>query len=199
MAIDLPTRPALRTGKPRLLDWGGRLIPILGGPVQTIMRLGTRFSLEFTLPPMASEPDARIWVAALVQGKLLGVRTRFLQDGFTPGATGSPVVDGSGQTGMTLAIRNAQRTYRFRAGQFVSLVHGGRRYLHMVTAKVDVGEDGKATLPIVPMLRVITTDGDALEVAKPMIEGSLIGDEVSWDVMTEPMTDLGSIRIDEDA
>lgn len=198
MPIDLPASPALRTAKIRLLDWGGRLIPILGGPVQNIMRLGTRFSLEFTVPPMLSEPSGRLWAGALVQAKLQGVRTRFLQDGFSTGAPGSPVVDGSGQTGMTLNIRGGQAGYRFRQYQFVSLVHAGRRYLHMVTARVDIGSDGKASLPIAPMLRVITSDGDAVEVAKPMIEGTLAGDEVSWDVMTEPMTDVGAIRIDED-
>lgn len=198
MPIDLPTYPALRTAKIRLLDWGGRLVPILGGPVQTIMRLGTRFSLEFTVPPMPSEPNGRLWGGALVQAKLQGVRTRFLQDGFTTGAPGSPVVDGSGQTGMVLNIKSGQPGYRFRQYQFISLVHGGRRYLHMVTARVDIGADGKASLPIAPMLRVITTNGDAVEVAKPMIEGTLTGDEVGWNVMTEPMTDVGSIRIDED-
>ena len=198
MPITLPSSPGLRTAKPRLIDWGGRLTPILGGPVQSPMRLGTRFSLEFTLPPMPSDPDGRMWAARLAQAKLSGVVAPFIQDGFTPGSPGAPVADGANQSGMALAIRGGLSGYRFREGQFFSLVHAGRRYLHMVTARVDVGSDGKATLPILPMLRVLTSDADVLEVAKPQIQGSLIGDELAWDVMTEPFTDVGAIRIDED-
>lgn len=198
MPITLPSSPGLRTAKPRLLDWGGRLVPILGGPVQSPIRLGTRFSLEFTLPPMPSDPDGRLWAARLAQAKLSGVIAPFIQDGFTPGSPGTPMIDGAGQSGMSIAIRGGQPGYRFREGQFFSLVHGGRRYLHMVTGRVDVASDGRAILPILPMLRVLTSDGDTLEVATPKIQGSLVGDELAWDVMTEPFTDVGAIRIDED-
>jgi len=175
------------------------LTPILGGPVQTLLRLGSRFSLEFQLPKMRSEPDGRTWASALVQAKLAGAIVPFLQDGFVPGSPGSPVVNGAGQSGTSLAIRGAQPNYRFRDGQFWSLVHGGRRYLHMTVGSPAVASDGTATITFVPMLRVSPSDGAAIEVAIPKIQGSLIGEEIGWDVQTEPWTDLGSIRIDEDA
>lgn len=198
-AILLPSKPGIRAGKPRLIDWGGRLVPILGGPVQNLFRLGTRFSLEFQLPPMPSEPTGRRWAADLIMAKHSGAIMPFIQDQFNVGAPGLPVVDGAGQTGMTLEMRSVTPGYAFRYGQFFSLIHGGKRYLHMVAAQAIVGSDGKVAVPIFPMLRVIPADGAVLEVGQPKIEGSLLGNEVAWDIMTEPMVDLGTIRIDEDA
>ena len=199
MSIELPRKPGVRRATPRLLDFGGRLIPILGGPVQNLQRLGTRFSFEFELPPVRSEPFGREWVGKLAQAKLGGAIMPFLQDGFSPGAPGALVVDGAGQSGSLLAVRGGTRGYGFRFGQFVSLIHDGRRYLHMVTAPTRLDADGKATLPILPMLRVIPDDADQVEVALPKIEGSLVADDLPWDVTDEPFVELGRIRIDEDA
>ena len=195
----LPESPAIRGAKPRLIDWGGKLIPILGGPSQTLLRLGTRFAFEFQLPQMPSEPTGRRWAASLMMAKLDGAIMPFLQDGFDVGAPGLPTVDGAGQSGSVLIIENVTAHYAFRFGQFFSLVHGGRRYLHMVAAQVIVGADGKASVPILPMLRVIPSDGDAVEVGRPKIQGSLVGNELAWDIGLEPYVDLGAIRIDEDA
>lgn len=198
MPIDLPGTPGLKTARVRLLDWGGRLVPIIGGEVQDLQRLGTRFSMEFALPPMPSEPEGRIWSGALMQAKLSGgARIAFLQDGFSTGSPGSPAVNGSEVTGTTIPLRGAQPGYTFRYRQFVNLIHGGKRYLHFATAVTQVAEDGTCNLPVLPMLRVIADDGDAIEVARPTIEGSLSGNELAWDIRTEPFTELGTIRIDE--
>jgi hypothetical protein len=199
-AIALPEKPSLRGGRPKFLDWGGRLVPILGGPVQPILRLGSRFAMDFTLPRMPSEPYGRTWAASLIQGKLQGVIVSFLQDGFSTGHPGTPVVNGSGQTGTSLAIHGVYPGYRFRYGQFFNVYHAGRYYLHMITDQlVIVGPDGTATLNFLPMLRIIASDADPVIVAVPKIQGSLVGDETAWDVGLEPFTDLGTIKIEEDA
>ncbi len=83
-------------------------------------------------------------------------------------------------------------------GQAFSLVHAGRRYLHFVAAETIVGADGLMTVPIFPMLRVIPDDGDVCEFARPMIQGSLSGNQVKWSRQTAPWTDLGTITITED-
>lgn len=197
--VDLPRFPGLRGARPRFLDWGGRLEPILGSEVQTLLQPGSRFSFEFTVPSMPSEPHGRRWIAALVTGKLAGVRARFVQDGFAVGAPGHVVADGGGQSGSLLAVRGASPHYAFRAGQFFTLDHNGRGYLHMIAAQAIAGADGTAVLAIAPMLRVKPADGAVCNFGAPTIEGSLMGPEVGWDLLTEPRTEIGAIRIDEDA
>jgi len=199
LAIELPTRPGIRRATPRLLDWGGRLVPILGGEVQTLRRLGTRFSLEFELPPVRNEPYGREWAGKLAQAKLEGAIARWVQDGFVPGAAGAVVVDGADQTGSTLSVTGGTPGYPVRYGQFFSLVHDARRYLHMVTTPVRLDADGAADLGILPMLRVIPDDGDTIEMGLPKIQGSLVMDELPWDVTEDPYLDFGRLRIDEDA
>ena len=195
--ILLPSFPGLKTDSPSMLDWGGALTPQNGGAVQTLMRLGTRHALDFIIPSMRTEPHGRIWSAQLRMAKLFGALLPFGQDGFKVGAPGSPVVAGAGQSGMALSVRGFQPGYAVRVGQAFSLVHGGRRYLHFI-AEQGLTLDGALTLSIFPMLRVIPADGDVLEFAKPMIQGSLSGQSVKWTRQTAPWTDLGTITVTED-
>ncbi|HWU03176.1 MAG TPA: hypothetical protein VN222_10590 [Novosphingobium sp.] len=196
--VILPAKGGVKTDKPRLIDYGGQLKPFMGGPVQTLIRLGTRWALDITMPIMRTEPAGRQWSAALCSGKLFGVLTRFRQDGLAIGLPGSPVVDDAGQTGMVLAMRGFRPGYTVRVGQFFSIATNGRRYLYMARAAAIAGTDGKMSLPILPMLRVSPADGDSCEFAAPRIQGSLSGNEVSWTRMTAPYCDFGTITITED-
>ena len=196
--ILLPSTPALKTDTPTMLDWGGALTPPNGGPTQNLMRLGTRHSLDFTLPLMPTEPDGRIWAAKLRLAKLYGALLPFGQDGLNIGAPGAPLVDGGGQAGTILVLRGFRPWYVVRIGRAFSLVHEGRRYLHFAADQGFAGADGSLTLDIFPMLRVIPDDADVCEFGKPMIQGSLTGNKVAYDRLTEPWTDLGKITITED-
>ena len=195
--ILLPSKPGLKTDSPTMLDWGGALTATNGGATQTLMRLGTRHSLDFTLPVMPTEPLGRIWAAKLRLAKLFGALLPFGQDGFSIGVPGSPVIAGAGQSGMMLAVRGFQPGYAVRLGQAFSLVHQGRRYLHWA-AEQGISLDGSLELSIFPMLRVIPADGDVLEFAKPMIQGSLSGQQLKWTRQTAPWSDFGTITITED-
>lgn len=195
--ILLPSTPALKTDSPTMLDWGGPLTAVNGGATQTLLRLGTRHALDFTIPMMPTEPLGRIWAGKLRLAKLFGALLPFDQDGFKIGSPGSPVVAGGGQAGMVLSMRGFQPGYGVRFDQAFSLIHAGRRYLHF-TADAAIAVDGTLTLPIFPMLRVIPADGDVLEFAKPMIQGSLAGQQVKWSRQTAPWSDFGSITITED-
>jgi hypothetical protein len=196
--ILLPSTPALKTDNPAMLDWGGALTPQNGGAVQTLMRLGTRHSLEFVLPPMLTEPDGRIWSAKLRLAKLYGALLPFGQDGFDPVAPGAPVVYGAGQAGSVMLLRGFTPNYCARLGQAFSLVHNGRRYLHFAADLAFASGNGDMEVPIFPMLRVIPADGATCEFGKPMIQGSLSGQSVKWSRQTAPWTDLGTITITED-
>jgi hypothetical protein len=177
-----------RTAKPRYLDYGGELVPALGGPIQRINRLGNRFALQVHLKTVPEEPDGRIIAQMLRLAKQQGAMFRWPQPGLQIGAPGSPVVDGAVSGGTSLPIRGATPHYAIRFGQAVSIIHGGRRYLATATAPTIVGADGRATVPIDPMLRTALSDGDTVEIAKPMIEGLLDSGDLEWEIMGSPFS-----------
>lgn len=197
-AISFPDKPGLKGGSPALLDWGGALTPALGGPTQTLLRLGTRFTADYQVPKMWAQPWGRLWVSRLLQAKLAGGMLPIFQDGFDVGAPGAPVVDGASQSGSSIALRGLTPHYASREGQFFNLIHGDRRYLHMVTGQVIADSAGKVTLPILPMLRIIPGDGDACDFARPMLQGSISGNQAKWTVNIEQTVDIGTITLTED-
>lgn len=197
--ILLPRKRGVKTDKIHMRDFGGQLTPFMGGPTQTIMRLGTRWSIDVTIPIMRAEPDGRQWAAKLAMGKIYGVAMYFRQDGLRIGMPGTEVaVDGAGQTGFALAMRGFRPGYAIRLGQAFSIVTSNQRYLYFAGASAVAGSDGKVNLPIYPMLRVSPVDGDICEWAAPIIQGSLSGNEVAWTRMTAPFHDFGTITIAED-
>ncbi|MBW6524417.1 hypothetical protein KZ810_12990 [Sphingomonas sp. RHCKR47] len=182
MTIYLPPSPLPRSASPSPIVFGGWQTPPTGGIETWLGFMGSRLSMAIETPNLMPEPDGRLWTAALLDAWLTGetVACRFPQPGFHVGAPGKVVVDGAGQAGMVLNIRGATPRYSFRRRQFFSLLHGGRRYLHYVREPVMVGANGRASVPIGPMLRVEPADGDKCEVSVPMIEGKLSGDASGW-------------------
>jgi hypothetical protein len=197
--IALPTRPGVKADKPRMVDYGGPLKPILGGPVQNLFRLGTRHSIDITPANMLAEPHGRIWSSRLRRAKLFGAIMVFVQDGFTVGLPGAPVVDGAGQAGSTLALRGFRPGYVVREGQAFSLVYAGRRYLHFACSIMVADSTGRMALPIFPMLRVFPDDACTCEFEAPKIEGAISGNEVAWDRPVGNYYTFGAITITEDA
>ncbi len=182
MSVALPTSPGPAATTPGYLDVGGVLRPILGGAHQKLNRLGDRFMIDVQMPPMPSAGIAMGWVADLVRASREGALFQWPQLGFDPGTPGAPLVNGGGQAGMTLSLKGMTPGYGVVKGQFLSIIVGGRRYLEMVTADATVGVHGTVTLAIAPMLRVSPPDNAPCEIAEPMIEGFLDGDERRWTV-----------------
>ncbi|WP_294358471.1 hypothetical protein [uncultured Sphingomonas sp.] len=182
MTIYLPPSPLPRSASPSPVVFGGWQTPPTGGVETWLGFMGSRLSMAIETPNLLPEPDGRLWTAALLDAWLTGetVACRFPQPGFVIGSPGQIVVDGAGQAGMVLKVRGATPNYGFRRRQFFSLVHGGRRYLHYVRENAGVGADGRATVPIGPMLRVEPSDGDTCEFGVPIIEGKLSGDASGW-------------------
>lgn len=189
--IDLPSHPAPAAAQPALIDFGGFLSPALGGPIQRIERMGNRFRISVTMPPMPSAKLGRSWVRALIQGKQEGARMAFPMMGFEPGFPGNVLVNGASQSGRTLVVDGTTPNYVFREGQFFSIVTNGKHHLHMVTAEVIANASGQATLPIEPMLRVPPANNDVCHFANPMIEGFIIGDEQAWSMGLGNFISLG--------
>ncbi|WCT78873.1 hypothetical protein [Novosphingobium humi] len=195
--IMLPRDRGVKVDKVHFVDFGGQLKPFMGGPVQDIMRLGSRWALEITIPLQETEPYGRIWSSRLVQAKIFGALVAFRQDGLDIGNPGMPVVDGAGQTGFAINLRGLTPGYVIREGQAVPLVASGRRYLYFAGADVTVGSTGRAAVPIYPMIRRSPANGDICEMTDPIIQGSINGNELAWTRLTAPYHDFGTITIAE--
>lgn len=183
MSILLPTSPGPRSAVPSYLDWGGVIASPLGGADQKLNRLGDRFALDVTMPPLTVPNEAAAWVAALIQGQKDGVLFEWPQ-GIDIDGTGDGTVDGADQAGTSLDIEGIAAGRKFLRGQFFSVVHAGRRYLHIVTAAAVASVGGKATLSVEPMLRVSYADGALVEIDTPKIEGYLEGNSRDWSLDT---------------
>lgn len=184
--IDL-TPLAPYSHSPRLLDFGGFLAPSTGASVLRVDRMGNRHAVDYVLPPMMMEPrdpralSGRIWVSRLKRAKTEGAFMRFPQVDFRPSPVGVPVVAVRTVGGRSLPIAGGQPGGLVREGQWLSVIHEGRRYLHSVDAEISFAEDGTATLSVTPMLRAPFDVGDAVEIAQPRIEGIIL-DDFAWSV-----------------
>lgn len=188
-SIALPTSPGPAGFRFSVLDFGGEITPSLGGPVQRINRLGNRYQLEVTLPAMRSRDDAMIWSTRVERAKQNGVLYPVPLDGFDPGEPGSPVISSAVGGGMSVPVSGLVPGYGFVEGQWLSIVHAGRRYLHRAALPMVANEYGTGTLTLASMLRVPLSAGDVIEVAAPKIEG-MITSAVGWEALLEPYTKL---------
>ncbi len=186
---DLPDYPSPNGADIGLLDFGSLLTPALGGPVQRVNRLGSRFRISVSMPPMTTK-TARAWIARLVMAKTEGARMPLPLLDFNPGAPGTPLITGAGQAGTTLNIDGATPGYAFREGQMFSILTGGKHHLYMLAAETIVGALGTAALPLTTALRRQHADNDPLHVTQPMIEGFVGGDEFMWNLSLERLISL---------
>jgi len=183
--IDLPDWAVPNGADVWLQDFGGFLQPGLGGLVQRIDRMGNRFGISLTFPPMPSKDKGRILVSRLIRGKTEGVRIEYPLLGFKPGAPGAVLVNGGLQSGRVLIVDGASANYAFREGQPFSIEQAGQHYLHFVDAEVIASATGQATLSISPMLRVQPSDNAACHFAKPQVEGYMMGEDWRWQMSLE--------------
>ncbi len=176
MAIELPQPRGPQVAVPKLLDWGSDQKAPMGGGYQRLNRLGNRFALEITYPRLKPEPDGRILIARLRRAKTEGALFPFPQPGLDIGNPGNPVVNGANQAGTMLVLRGFTGGYVLREGQYFSIIHGGRRYLHNAAGDFTASAGGIMTITLDPMLRMDSLqDGAVVEVAKPYIEGIVSG------------------------
>jgi len=181
MAITLPITPSPRSITPRLVSRRRDLEPTFNGPTSRIRRIGSRWSIDFELPPMGYV-DAMAWVAALTSAEADTVMLKVPQPDFDVGAPGSPLVNGGSQLGATLDLDGFHPGYIARAGQWFNLTVSSRTYLYQVATTQVAVLDAMANMAISPMIRRSPADNAAVEFANPMIEGFLSGRETGWTV-----------------
>ena len=196
MSIDLSGLP-IASAVPSLIEFGGVLTPSLGGPSQHVDRLGNRWAMQYQTAPMALEPDGRRWAAKLTLAKRQGALLKVSPPNFDPIGPGSPTVAATTLSGRSVPIAGMTRNHPIRSGQWMSIVHGARRYLDMIVADTASAPDGTAMLTIANLLRVPLAVGDLVELGRPMIEGN-IGGVFSWPWQNNRLT-VFAFTIEEDA
>ena len=174
MSIDLTGIP-IRMMQPAALRFGGVITPGTGGPTQRVDRIGSRWAFGFETSAMRIEPDGRRWGTLLDRADRDGVLIAIEQPDFDPGAPGRPTVTSNTASGRSVPITGATPNYAVRPGQWVSFVHGGRRYLDKVAEQVVLNSSGAGMLVLLNLIRTPLTAGDVVELGRPMIEGSLEG------------------------
>jgi hypothetical protein len=175
----LPASPGPASVTPAYLGVDIDQTSPLNGVTQRVSRPGGRFALQVSMPPMVGDV-ARDWLGALLLAQTSTALLAFPQPDFTA-AGGVAAVNGGGQTGSTLnlTLTPDQAGATLRRGQFVSILASFKRYLHVVTA--DTAAVGQAlALPIFPMLRVSPSNGEAVNLSLPIIEGLLEGNRREW-------------------
>ena len=184
--IALPDWAVPNSAEPFLRDFGAVLTPFLGGPEQRINRLGTRFGLRVTLPPMPTRDKALTIQSRLLRAREDRLRMEWPQPDFDAGSPGAPLVSAAVASGTALPLKGMTGGYALKEGQMLAIVHGGRRYMHMIAADVTVAGGGTASASIWPMLRTPLSNNDVVEIASPNIEGLVSpGDELSWQISVD--------------
>lgn len=186
--INLPDTPAPNGCEVSVIDFGGYLTPPLGGTVQRLNRPGNRFAIKVDMPPMYKD-IGRPFISALIKAKRAGLRMKFPLQDFDPGDPGTPVVNGTGQLGITLNIRGLG-VYKVEEGQFFSIEQGGQHFLYMFTQTKTSEVGGTLSVEIEPPLRKATVDGAALHIEQPMIEGYVLGQEWAWQLALDNLDRL---------
>lgn len=193
--IEFPDNIAPNGATPTLIDYGGVLRSALGGATQKIDRLGSRFRVDLTYPPM-TEIDGRIFVSRLIRAKREGLRVEYPLLSVNQGLPGAPKVNGAGQAGFTLAADGFTPGYVGKEGYWLSIERAGQHYLHNVITDFTANGSGVATLNIFPALRIPFLDNDPINLAKPKIEGIVDGDEIGWQLSLAHLIEF-SVTIEE--
>lgn len=136
---------------------------------QVQLNSGQMWTAQLSFPPLDSS-DAPVLEAFLTSLRgsygtfLLGDPRRETPRG---AASGTPVVDGAGQTGDTLNIRGmtAGVTGIFKAGDYIQLGSFASARLYMVLQDADSDGSGDVTVTIWPNLRSSPADGATVTVS----------------------------------
>jgi len=179
--IDL-TALEIQSASPSLMDWGGELAGVLGGVTIRLDRLGSRHAIAANAPPKVVEPEGRLWTSRLKRAKQQGGRVAFPQPGLLIGDPGTPQVAANVAAGSSIPLTGLTSGYVIREGQWLSVTHNGRSYLYSADAQVTANGSGSATVAITPLLRSQLSAGDVVNLAAPILEGWLSGDEFSWTI-----------------
>lgn len=141
------------------------------GEQQTYVHQGEWWEAEVSYPPL-KRADAEEVIGFLLA--LNGAEGSFLMGPTAVDATQrgtwagqSPQVNGGGQTGKTLAIKNLAAGSTIRRGDWFQLGSGATARLHRVVQDATANGSGQATLDIWPRLREAPANNAPITLASP--------------------------------
>lgn len=147
---------------------------------------GQRWEAEVQLPPMR-RTNAEQWIAWLLS--LNGRSGTFLM-GDPLGCTargalgGTPVVNGSSQTGSSISIDGCSNsiTAWMKAGDYIQLGAASTATFHKVLQDVNTNASGQATLDIWPSIRTAPADGATVITSNTVGRFRLNAGEQNWSI-----------------
>lgn len=154
------------------IDPAGVVEGSLGGPSSIIDRPGYRYAIQFTLPPLPTAKDARIFQSLLERGARDDVSYPWPLD-IRAAVAGTPLVNGASPTGSVIPIKGLLANYQFKQGQPIAVISEGIGFVHKATAATMADASGNIVLPVFPITRKGFLDGDTVEVERPRIRGAL--------------------------
>ncbi|MGF7152517.1 hypothetical protein [Novosphingobium gossypii] len=182
--IDL-TKLRCMAADPALLSWAVLQEPAMGaGVTQRVGRMGDRFSQGFSTPEMTYESEGRRAIALLQMAQRQGGRVRYRQPGFRVGAPGAPLVNGGHMGGTTLALKALTPRYAVSQGQALNVTVAGRSYLYFAAENAIADAAGNTSVLLTTPMRTFLSGEEAVELARPVIEGWLDGNQRDWSVDT---------------
>lgn len=190
MSITYPLSLPTQSGIMRVRWAANDVIGVSQSPftaAQQIYRYTGQFwEADVSLPPMKRD-DAEHWISFLL--KLNGPYGTFLlgdPNGATARgvATGSPLVNGGGQSGYELITDGwtASTANILRAGDYIQLASSSASRLHKVLEDVNSDASGLAILDLWPDLRSSPSDNAAITVVNPRGVFRLFSTQASWDI-----------------
>lgn len=176
--IVLPKFPRPNRMSVELLDFG---ITQRGAASLRVERPGSRHRLQFTWPrELMRPPVVNGFLSRLKRAKRQGVQIDILLPQ-PQGTPGSPVVNGAGQSGTALSVRGFTPGYTIREDYWLTIVEAdGTAYLHTAVEAVRANASGIATLQIEPPLRAPFPNGATIEMARPYVQGELLGESFAY-------------------
>lgn len=174
--------------KPRLISYRVDLTPGLGGPLQRVNRVGSRYAIDVQMPGLDAS-CARAWLAARLKAEAENDYLRLTwpePDGALP--YDSVVVDGAGQAGTRLALRGFPTDAPIPAGRFFSILHEDGLRLYATTEDVVASDSGQAVLSIAPMLRRSPGDGYGVHFRPVLADVLADGTTLDWELQLKRWT-----------
>lgn len=149
-----------------------------------IPRKGGRFRVACFYSPLHPD-EGRVMVSRLIAGKQEGIRVPFPLL-HSQGSPGAPLLSAAVTTGKVIAADGLTPGYFCKEGYWLSLVKDGRHYLHSVR-EGGRADNGALSITLNERLRTDFADNTVVNLAKPMIEGLVLGDEVQWSYAVDRM------------
>lgn len=176
--ITLPSQPRPNRMGVDVFDFG---FDQRGAASLRVDRPGGRHRLTFSWPvEIMRPPYVSKFLARLKRGKRQGVQIDVLCPR-PQGSPGAPVVNGAGQSGSSINVRGLTPGYVAQEDFWLTIVEAdGTAYLHSMFEMARANASGTATFQIEPPLRAPFPDGARIEMARPFIQGTLVGETFSY-------------------